>query len=138
MSIENKLKERVSYHSGVKAEDVSSEMYLEGDLGITGDDAFELIEDIQKLFDLDLTEFDFSLHFVPEAGGIKNSEYGYYPVSVGHLIEVCNRKSWFLPDRDLENHQKFKRALLVQNVLAIGVFTCALMAILLVLSNECA
>lgn len=138
MSIENKLKERVSYHSGVKVEDVSSEMYLESDLGTTGDDAFELIEDIQKLFDLDLSDFDFSLHFGPEAGGIKNTEYGYYPVSVGHLIEVCKRKSWFLPDRNPENYQKFKKAVLVQNILKIGVFTCVAIAISLVLSSECA
>ncbi|WP_179397210.1 DUF1493 family protein [Marinobacter sp. ANT_B65] len=126
------MKELVSYHSGVKFGDISSEMYLEGELGMTGDDAFELIEDIEKLFNLDLSALDFNLHFAPETGRIDNSEYGYYPVSVGHLIEVCKQGSWFLPDRNPVYYQKFKRAILVQDVLTIGIFSCVLVAVWLV------
>ena len=103
MEISIQVKELISYHSGVKIEKLHEGTLIEEDLGTTGDDAWELMEDIHSKLNVDLTDFDFTLHFAPEAGSIDNKEYGYYPVSVGHLIQVASNKKWMMPEKDEEN-----------------------------------
>jgi acyl carrier protein len=43
-----------------------SNSQIEDDLGITGDDAIELILKISKEFKIDITEFEFEKYFHPE------------------------------------------------------------------------
>ncbi len=47
-------------------EDLSDETRIEDDLGITGDDAYDFMEDYQNEFEVDLTGFQFNKHFGPE------------------------------------------------------------------------
>lgn len=138
MNIEEDLMQLIANHTGIQAGEISREMFLEDDLGSTGDDASELIEALQEKFSLDMNSFDLSLYFAPEAGHIRNPEYGYYPVSVGHLIRVCELKSWFKPNRNPEKYLKFKRAVLIQRALGIGLLACILIAALLAGPEKCA
>ncbi|MCU7932517.1 MAG: DUF1493 family protein [Candidatus Thiodiazotropha sp. (ex Codakia rugifera)] len=109
MSISKKVIELILYHSGAKEEEITEESLVEDDLGVTGDDAWDLMEDIHKEFNVNFDQFDFSLHFGPEAGFNVAEEYGYYPVTVKHLIEIANRKQWILPERN-EEHSHLSKA----------------------------
>ncbi len=106
MDIETKIKELVSCHSGVKIEKLSNETLIEEDLGTTGDDVWELLEDIHKQLNVNLSELDFELHFSPEVSVSSNESYGYYPVSIGHLIDVAKNQKWFMPPRNEDNYSR--------------------------------
>jgi len=106
---QKKLRRIVSLHTGVNIEQLTENTFIEEDLKITGDDTWELIEDIQQKLNIDFSAFDFTRHFIPEVGGIENEEYGYYPVSIGHLIEVAEKRVWFMPPKDIEHYAKTKK-----------------------------
>ena len=84
---------------------IQSTSRLEEDLGITGLDAVELIESFSETFDVDLTSFDFFKHFGPDylftpcfkSLKYKMRDYGKYPVTVDHLVEVAQNKHWSCP-----------------------------------------
>ena len=120
MSITKEIYKIVSYHSGKNCEVLSHELFLEEDLKMVGDDASELLEEIQKKFEVDFSSFDFSLHFSPEVGWHENSEFGYYPVNIGHLIEVAELKCWFLPKKNEENYLKVRKRTFL---LKLGIIT---------------
>lgn len=109
MEITKEVYEIISRHSSEKPEALSSELYLEQDLGITGDDVAELLEEMQHKFEIDFRNFNFSLHFSPEVGWPENSEFGYYPVTIGHLVKVATLKVWFLPEKNEASFQKEKK-----------------------------
>ena len=109
MNITKEIYDIVSHHSFKKTEDLSVELYIEQDLKLFGDDASELLEEIQKKFDIDFSSFDFTLHFSPEVGWPENPRFGYYPVTVGHLIKVAELKCWFLPEENEANFIKAKK-----------------------------
>jgi len=46
------------------------ETCLEADLGMTGDDAFEFLEDFSKKFNVDLSDFKIQEYFAPERDGL--------------------------------------------------------------------
>ena len=99
----------VSDQSGVPIEKLNGTTLIEEDLSVTGDDAWDVIEALNEKFDIDLKEFDFLKHFGPEAGWATSEEYGYYPVSIDHLIKVVENKKWFLPERNENNYKKLKQ-----------------------------
>jgi len=101
------VKELISYHSGVPIENINEDTFIEDDLGTMGDDAKELIEAIKNEYQVDFSEFDFSLHFFPEAGSNVSPEYGYYPITVKHIIEVVEQRKWKLPPKNNHNYQKY-------------------------------
>jgi len=82
---------------------------LEEDLGITGDDAWELLQKFGERFDIDLASLEFYKHFGPEGWGCNPlwllcpppgmSDYRKYPVTVDHLVRVAEIKRWFCPPR---------------------------------------
>lgn len=45
---------------------IDSFTQIENELGITGDEAIELIENISKKFNVDISAFDFKKYFYPE------------------------------------------------------------------------
>ncbi len=45
---------------------INKDTLLENDLGITGDDAYDLIIKISKVFNLNISAFNFSNYFAPE------------------------------------------------------------------------
>jgi hypothetical protein len=79
---------------------------VEEDLGITGEDAADLMRAISTELEVDLDEFLVLRHFGPEAFGpwlfgkpAAAKEYGCYPVTVGHLVSVAVAGRWFDPPR---------------------------------------
>jgi len=62
-----KVKEFIAAYWNKPLDKISDETRIEDDLGITGDDAYEFMEEFQKKFDVDLTTFKFDMHFGPEA-----------------------------------------------------------------------
>lgn len=81
------------------------------------------MDDFYQKFGIDLSNFDFTLHFLPEVGSGKNNEHGYYPVSIGHLIAVANKKSWFLPPKSEENYARAKKLAKKNQVMLLIVVT---------------
>ncbi len=65
-NISKKVKEFISSYGYASLEDLSDETRIEDDLGITGDDAYDFMEDYQNEFEVDLTGFQFDKHFGPE------------------------------------------------------------------------
>ncbi len=122
MDISSTVKELISYHSGVKADKLSERDYIEEDLGTTGDDAWELMEDIREKCGVDLIDFDFTLHFGPEAGGKLRRDFGYYPVSVIHLITVVEKQKWIMPERNEENYAQVQNSQKKWLRIKIGLF----------------
>jgi len=94
---------------GISRKQLSGTALIEEDLGITGDDAWELMEHLEEKYKIDLSEFEFSLHFSPEAGSYVSKEFGYYPVSIHHLVDIVNLKKWKLPVKNEKNYIKQKR-----------------------------
>ena len=109
MEVTKEVYDIISRHTSKKSDALSNELYLEQDLGITGDDVAELLEEMQRIFQIEFGAFNFSLHFSPEVGWPENLEFGYYPVTVGHLVEVAISKVWFLPKKNEGNFLKEKR-----------------------------
>lgn len=107
MNTANRIKNIISTQYGI--DEFSDDDFVEETLGITGDDAWELIELLEQEFNLDLSNFDFSLHFSPEAGSNSNKEYGYYPVSISHLYKVVKEGAWILPGCNEKNFLSVKR-----------------------------
>jgi len=104
MKLEEQVIDLIAHHCGAKKEELKKKTLVVEDLGTTGDDAYELIKDLQQKFDIDLANFEFSLHFGTESGSNSNESYGYYPVSIEHLVDVCKKKEWFLPPKSEENY----------------------------------
>lgn len=71
MEITKEVYEIISRHSLEKPGALSNELYIEQDLKLAGEDIAELLEEMQKKFEIDFSEFNFSLHFSPEVGGLK-------------------------------------------------------------------
>lgn len=75
---------------------------LNHDLGIGGDDAWELIDSIQKTFGTDFADFDFEQYFPNETDalfdhfgkllGLKNKKKR---LTVGHLVSIIERGAWY-------------------------------------------
>jgi hypothetical protein len=109
MEITKEVYEVISRHTLKKPEALSNELYIEQDLKLSGDDVAELLEEMQRKFEIDFSAFNFSLHFSPEVGWPENQEFGYYPVTIGHLVKVATLKVWVLPEKNEANFQKEKK-----------------------------
>jgi acyl carrier protein len=108
----HQVKDLIVEVTQVRPDKVHPQAKIEDDLGTTGDDAVELMEKFAERFQVDMTGFDFSVHFGPEGGGClvllllfpfwlgKQSDEDYrnfQPVTVGHLVQVAQRGAWFDP-----------------------------------------
>nr|WP_320051215.1 DUF1493 family protein [uncultured Desulfuromonas sp.] len=127
MNVTDKVIEIILYHAGSTNGEISEDTLIEDGLGVTGDDAWELIEDFQNKFDVDMNSFEFSLHFGPEAGFHVAEEYGYYPVSLKHLVEVAEERKWKLPVRSEEHYLKYlkdkRKQRIIWLVFVVGAIT---------------
>lgn len=131
MEITKEVYDIISRHSSKKLEVLSNELYLEQDLGITGDDVAELLEEMQHKFEIDFRNFNFSLHFSPEVGWPENPDFGYYPVTIGHLVQVATLKAWFLPKKNEGSFFKEKRRTFILKG-AIAAFVVIFVLVILV------
>ena len=89
----------------LRPEELFPNSRLEQDCGVTGDDAWELLEAIHAKFGTDLTSLDFELYFHGEAEGLlsrllnrsREKHRLAFPVTVGHLFQVVEKGEWFAP-----------------------------------------
>ena len=100
----DKIKIFVSQKCAVSIQELSPQTQLTKDMGLDGDDAVDFMEAFSKEFDVDLSEFEFSKHFGPEAG-FNPFVYLYYllsakfkpqyiPITLYDLQEAINKKKW--------------------------------------------
>ncbi len=129
MSISEQVIDLILEHAGALRDEILPEVYLEDDLGLTGDDAWELMGALHNKFNVDFTEFEFSLHFGPEAGLYVAKEYGYYPVSVQHLIEVTEDKKWKLPPKNEEHYQQYINNKRKWRIIVFTIIACVILYI---------
>jgi hypothetical protein len=89
----------------IEQQTIKAEHSLEGDLGMTGDDARYFLELYKKRFEINMNGFTFYKYFYPEFyisflrkflyPGI--SEHDSRSLTVKHLIDVAKRKQWYNP-----------------------------------------
>jgi acyl carrier protein len=94
--------ELVAEQTGVSSSRITAATRIGEDLGVDGDDASDLFTEFASRFNVDLTGFQFSRHFGPEAGW--SPFYALYclftgrgrtePVTVGQLAEAAERGVW--------------------------------------------
>ena len=68
LTLEQQVKELVAKETAVRIEKLTLETDLLKDLGVDGNDALELLEKYWEVFQVDLSQFQFSKHFGPEGG----------------------------------------------------------------------
>src|SRR5688500_479962 len=66
-ALEERVKEFVARWTSTRAERLTLDTTLFGDLGVDGADGWELVEDFGKAFGVDISAFDPGRHFGPEA-----------------------------------------------------------------------
>jgi hypothetical protein len=85
--IEDCFPELISYlkeKSGEHNMPIERQTLIEDDLGVTGEDAYDLIVQISKMYQIDITGFDFAKYFNDEPL-IFLSDRMVLPFTVGHL-----------------------------------------------------
>jgi hypothetical protein len=78
---------------------VLSNSKLEEDLGMTGDDASEFISEFSKVFNVDISNFDYDSYFSSEGDGVLDYFFS--------LIKGKKKKKMFLTISDL--HESIKK-----------------------------
>jgi len=124
----------VSKESGVPIEKLNGTTLIEEDLRITGDDAWEVIEALEVKYHLDLIEFEFLKHFGPEVGWATSKEYGYYPISIDHLVKVVENKKWIMPEKNEKNYIKQKQIRKRRRIKLVTI-TCVVFAVVLLIEK---
>jgi hypothetical protein len=106
-SLADRVRELLARERAMSPDKIMAHDRLEEDLGMTGDDASDFLEDFASTFDVDLSGLDFHKHFGPECAWVPGwlqaeleaKGYGMYPVTVAHLIDVAKAKRWICPPR---------------------------------------
>ncbi len=101
------IKDLIAEIAPVRREQLTSSTRLGHDLGVDGDDAAELMQAFAQRFQADLSEFEFELHFGPEAGFnpfiylywliVKPHELKSVPITVEDLTEAAVHRKWHTP-----------------------------------------
>ena len=99
------VREFVSKEIGVPSARIKPETRLLHDLGVDGDDAGDLFEHFSARFHVDISAFQFSRHFGPEAGPnplyyiwcrlfARHREQDDLPVTIQDLAEAAEAGVW--------------------------------------------
>ncbi|WP_419699072.1 DUF1493 family protein [Mucilaginibacter sp. NFX135] len=76
----------ISKRSGIDEDEINYNSVIEDDLGITGDDAEELIIEFSKFFKVNIDNFRFNRYFYPEPSLFSSGEEDdKLPLTIGHL-----------------------------------------------------
>lgn len=68
---------------------MSLETQIENDLGITGDDAIDLIDNLSKRFGFKIDDFKPEIYFYPEPGFLQlNHQGNRKPLTLGHIYNA--------------------------------------------------
>lgn len=94
----------VAKQSGVAQDKLNPGTTLSSDLGIDGDDAQELMLAYSKEFEVDMSGFDITNHFGPEASFnpfyylylllFKRDRLNLEPITLGDLADSVEQGSW--------------------------------------------
>lgn len=76
----------ITKHRGVYKKPITPETRLGADLGIDGDDASELLEDVVVAFDIDVSEFKYDDYFGPEGLSV------FFPIYL--ILRLLNIQPW--------------------------------------------
>lgn len=98
----HQVRDLISEAQGIKPDKISLESDLLLDLGIAGDDAAELLEEIDKRFIIDWNDLHLGIHFGNEGQGypppwmLKNdcSIFEHQPCSVRDLVLAAETGIW--------------------------------------------
>ena len=107
IQIERDVIELIAEESGKGKDQISSSSTLLADLGIDGDDAWEILERLHGKYEVDFSEFEFEKHFRNEPC-FKGPIYLFrklkyrdehmaarkVPITVASLIEACEKRAW--------------------------------------------
>jgi hypothetical protein len=89
------VKRIVAENRAMNPEDIFMDMTLEDELGITGDDASDLFEDLAKNFpDVDLSSVNLGLYFGPEGCAPWVIASPRRPLRVSDLVRAVKDKRW--------------------------------------------
>lgn len=99
--------EIIAYEGGIKPERITDDARLELDLGITGDDLWDILERMERDLNVELGNTDFSYFFYPECAGFiwelfhreQVISIKQHPITVSHLVNVAKSGVWFRPDK---------------------------------------
>lgn len=94
--------ELVAEQAGVSPSRLTATTRIGEDLGVDGDDASDLLAEFACRFHVDLTGFQFSRHFGPEAGwdpfsalyGLLTGRSRTEPITIGQLAESAEKGRW--------------------------------------------
>lgn len=90
----DKVRAFVAQHSAHSVSVIHSETQLDRDLGITGDDADELMEAFGEEFGVDVATFKHEKHFGPEAWGISALKKPLRPLRISDLVRAAELRRW--------------------------------------------
>jgi acyl carrier protein len=97
-----------AHRLGCERARVTAETSLFHDLGVDGADGCDFMEAFGSRFDVEMSAFDASLHFGPEAGGnpfvwlwwdLTRSWPRMVPITISDLAAAAHSARWATPDR---------------------------------------
>lgn len=97
------VKDIVVKETHAHPDEVQLHTRIEDDLGITGDDAWELMETFKSRFKIDMAACDHNKHYDSEGWGCilfwwcLGQAREYEPVTVEHLVRVAQEGRWLNP-----------------------------------------
>jgi acyl carrier protein len=106
--IEDRVKELIADELAVRPEELGPGTRILHDLGADGMDGYELMERFRERFDVDMSEFQFGLHFGPEGCEpfsllyrlvFARDKLKHVPITVNDLVEAAERGKWQTPNR---------------------------------------
>ena len=94
-----KIVELLHEQARVKRSDIALSSELEDDLGITGDDAVDFMQEYFNAFGLSPKGFEIDDYFAPESGCLFAlfTESESQPVTVAHLVRCAKLGHWVRP-----------------------------------------
>jgi acyl carrier protein len=95
---------------------IRSEIAINKELGIDGDDAVDLLREIQNQFEIDIKDFEFSKYFGPESvsfltaisRALRGDRLNLQPLSVRQLAEYVDKKAQLTPSPRDEGPSRFR------------------------------
>jgi acyl carrier protein len=106
--LERRVMAFLSKQLGVRPAKLRADARLMQDLGVDGDDGWELLNSFSREFDVDVSELQPTLHFGPEAPFNPflflqwwlepGTRPRFVPITVADLVTAAHSRRWSTPD----------------------------------------